>query len=74
MRLQESPEDEFAEFRDKIRKAKMPLEVEKECRKQVTRLEKMHPDSSESSILRNYLEWLTELPWSKSSKELIKPN
>ena len=68
---QESPEDEFAEFRDKIRRAKMPIEVEKECRKQVNRLEKMHPDSSESSILRNYLEWLTELPWSKSSKELI---
>jgi ATP-dependent Lon protease len=67
----EGPEDEFAEFRDKIRKSKMPLEIEKECRKQLSRLEKMHPDSSESSILRNYLEWLTELPWSRSSKELV---
>jgi ATP-dependent Lon protease len=47
----------------------MPEEVEKETLKQVQRLEKMHPDSSESSIIRSYLEWLTELPWSTSSEE-----
>lgn len=65
----EEPEDEIAEFKAKIEKANMPEEVEKETLKQVQRLEKMHPDSSESSIVRSYLEWLTELPWSVSSEE-----
>lgn len=65
------PEDEFSEFREKIRKAQMPEEAEKEASKQLARLEKMHPDSSESSILRNYLEWMVDLPWSKSTEEDI---
>ncbi len=65
----EEPEDEIAEFKEKIAQAKMPEEVEKETLKQIQRLEKMHPDSSESSIIRSYLEWLTELPWSVSSEE-----
>lgn len=67
----EQPEDEFQEFKDKISAAGMPEEVEKETNKQLSRLEKMHPDSSESSILRSYLEWMTDLPWSVSSDENI---
>lgn len=62
-------DDEMAELKEKILKAKMPEEVEKESLKQLSRLEKMHPDSSESSILRNYLDWLVELPWSVSTEE-----
>ena len=65
------PLDEFGEFREKIKKAKMPTEAEKESYKQLSRLEKMHPDSSESSILRNYLEWIVDLPWSSSTKDNI---
>lgn len=64
-------DDEFKELRDKIKKAKMPEEAEKESSKQLARLEKMHPDSSESAIIRNYLEWLVDLPWSVSSDEKI---
>jgi ATP-dependent Lon protease len=67
----EPVEDEFQEFRDKIEKSGMPEDVEKEASKQLGRLEKMHPDSSESSILRTYLEWMTDLPWSASSEENI---
>jgi len=63
--------NEFAEIKEKIIKAKMPLETEKESLKQLNRLEKMHPDSSESSIIRNYLDWLTDLPWSVSTEEQI---
>ncbi|MBP5296616.1 MAG: LON peptidase substrate-binding domain-containing protein, partial [Bacteriovoracaceae bacterium] len=62
-------DDEMAELKEKILQAKMPAEVEKESLKQLSRLEKMHPDSSESSILRNYLDWLVELPWSVSTEE-----
>lgn len=66
-----APEDEFGEFKLKIKEAKMPEEAEKESLKQLGRLEKMHPDSSEASIIRSYLECLVELPWSIESKEHI---
>ena len=58
---------EFKELRQKIKKAKMPEEVEKEVRKEMGRLDQMHPDSAEASIVRTYLDWLTEMPWSKST-------
>lgn len=65
-------QDEFQEIRQKIINAKMPEEVEKETMKQFTRFEKMHPDSSEASILRTYLEWMIDLPWSAESDENIE--
>ena len=60
---------EVVELKDKILQCKMPAEIEKESLKQLGRLEKMHPDSSESSILRTYIEWLADLPWSITSEE-----
>lgn len=68
---QKDPDDEFGEIKEKIKKAKMSEEADKEATKQISRLEKMHPDSSEASILRTYLEWMCDLPWSKSSEEKI---
>jgi len=62
-------ESEIEELHRKIKKAKMPKEVEKEALKQLHRLEYMHPDSSEAAVIRNYLEWLIELPWKKSTKD-----
>ena len=61
--------DEFAELKEKILNSKMPESIEKESLKQLLRLEKMHPDSSESGIMRTYIEWLIDLPWSVSSQE-----
>lgn len=62
--------DEFAEIREKLVAKRLPPEAEKETMKQLGRLERMHPDSSEASILRSYLEWVTDLPWSEESKEV----
>jgi len=62
---------EVNEFSEKIKKAKMPTEAEKEARKQLTRLEQMHPDSAEASIVRTYLDWMVDLPWSKSTKDCL---
>ncbi len=62
--------DEFSEMKDKIQSKKMPTESENEALKQLGRLERMHPDSSESSILRTYLEWLIDIPWNESSEEI----
>src|SRR6476620_978258 len=61
--------EEVAEFKKRIKDAKMPEKVLKECEKQLKRLEKMHPDTAESATVRTYLEWMVDLPWSKRSKD-----
>jgi len=57
--------EEIGELRDKIAACKMPAEVEQEALKQLGRLERMHPDASEASMLRTYIDWLVDTPWSK---------
>jgi ATP-dependent Lon protease len=63
--------EEMRDMREKIELAKMPGEVEEEAVKQLKRLENMHPDAAEASIVRTYLEWLIDLPWNKMSKDNI---
>jgi ATP-dependent Lon protease len=63
--------EDLAELRKGVEDAKMPETVEKEALKQLSRLEQMHPDSSESGMLRTYLDWLVELPWSKVTKDSL---
>lgn len=60
---------EVEEYRKAIKKAKMPAPSAKEAEKQLKRLEQMHPESAESQVVRTYLDWLVELPWSKSTKD-----
>ncbi|MGA1846865.1 endopeptidase La [Deferribacter abyssi] len=62
---------EIEEFKKGIKKARMPKKVREEAEKQLDRLSKMHPDSAEATVVRTYLEWLVELPWSKSSKDKL---
>ncbi len=62
---------EIDEFKEKIAKAKMPEEVEKEAEKQLNRLGQMHPDAAEATIIRTYLDWMVELPWSKSTRDKL---
>jgi len=62
---------ELEEYRKKIRRARMPKEADKEATKQLKRLEQMHPESAESTVVRTYLDWLVDMPWSKSSKDVI---
>jgi ATP-dependent Lon protease len=61
--------EEINELKNQIEKAKMPPEVKRETEKQLKRLEQMHPEASESSLVRTYLDWLVELPWSKRTKD-----
>lgn len=62
---------EIDELREGIRKAKMAKECEKEANKQLDRFEMMHPDTAEATIIRTYLDWLIELPWSKSTEDTL---
>ncbi len=62
-------DEELQKLKKDISKAGMPAEVKKEAEKQLRRLSLMHSDSAESSVLRTYLEFMTELPWKKVSKD-----
>ena len=61
--------EEINELKRQIEKAKMPGDVKREADKQLRRLEQMHPESSEASLVRTYLDWLVDLPWSKKTQD-----
>ena len=61
--------EELVEIRKAIESVKMPENVQKEALKQLGRLENMHQDAGEAGIIRTYLDWLVEIPWSKTSRD-----
>jgi ATP-dependent Lon protease len=63
---------EMEDYRLKIAQARMPKPAEEEALKQLSRLEQMHPDAAEASIVRTYLDWLVSLPWSKSTRDKLE--
>jgi ATP-dependent Lon protease len=62
---------EVEEYQRKIKKARMSREAQAEAVRQLRRLEQMHPDSAESTVIRSYLDWLVDMPWSRLSQEVI---
>ena len=62
---------EVEELRQKVREAKMPPHVETEILRELSRFERMPEMAAERSMIRSYLEWMVELPWSISSQEQI---
>ena len=62
---------EIADLDRAITEARMPEEVEKAARKELKRLERMPDGAGESSMVRTYLEWLTELPWASDPEPPI---
>ena len=64
----EEGKDETKIIEDAIKKAKMTKEAEEKCFAELKKLKMMSPMSAESTVVRNYLDWMTSLPWSKSSK------
>jgi ATP-dependent Lon protease len=67
----EGAEEEAEELAEALNKAGLPKDVRKEASKQLRRLTGMHPESSEASVVRSYLEWLSELPWKKLSRDRL---
>ncbi|KAF9369478.1 hypothetical protein CPB97_003568, partial [Podila verticillata] len=66
-----SEEDEMTTIENRLTAANLPPEVQKAADREIKRLKKMQPASSEYSVIRNYLDWLGDLPWSKSSEDVL---
>lgn len=66
--------EELEELRDRVHKSGMPEGAMTEALKQLARLERMHPDASEASMVRTYLDWMVDLPWNKSTTDNLELN
>src|SRR3954466_14599050 len=60
-------DDEVEELRERLRRAKLPIEADKIAKKQLLRLSSMQQQSAEFNVTKTYLEWLADLPWAKST-------
>ena len=63
----EDGKDETTNLKKSIQKAKMPKEVEKKCMTELKKLKNMSPMSAEATVVRNYLDWMIDLPWFKKN-------
>jgi ATP-dependent Lon protease len=61
--------EEVEQLRAKAKKAGMPRKVLEEVERQILKLERMHPDSAETATVRNYLDWMLSIPWSKQTRD-----
>lgn len=68
----EDASPEFAKIRERIKKAKMPADVEEKAIEELNKLKKTPPMSPESTVIRNYLDWLIDVPWSKKTKDNLQ--
>lgn len=62
-------QDEIEAYRTKLKDLEIHQEARTEIDKQLKRLENMHPDTAETGLIRTYLDWMTELPWGKFTKD-----
>lgn len=66
--------EETEELRERIKEAKMPKQVEEKALKELTRYEKIPQASAESSVIRNYIEWLVTIPWHEETTDRLDIN
>ena len=64
----EDGKDETSNLNKAILKAKMPKEIQKKCMSELKKLRSMSPMSAEATVVRNYLDWMIDLPWHKKDK------
>ena len=66
--LEDGAKDEVGELEDKVRKTKLSKEALEKCESELKKLRTMSSMSAEASVIRNYVEWMTSLPWKKPTK------
>jgi len=67
----DSRRGEIKELEDKIKEVKMPGDIEEKALKELKRMELMPPMSAEATVVRNYIDWLVSLPWSKRTRDKL---
>ena len=65
---------EAEELREKLEKAKLPKEAKAKVLHEIHRLERMAPMAAEATVVRNYIDWMLSLPWSKRTKDRLDLN
>ncbi len=60
-------QEEINTYQEQLKKLKLAVEVREELEKQISRLSQMHPESAETAVVRNYLDWMFALPWNKTT-------
>ena len=60
-------QEEIKGYTEKLKKLKVDAVVKEELEKQISRLSRMHPESAETAVVRNYLDWMFDLPWNKAT-------
>jgi ATP-dependent Lon protease len=60
-------QEEIKSYQERLTKLKVTEEVKEELEKQISRLAQMHPESAETAVVRNYLDWMFSIPWDKTT-------
>ncbi len=66
------PDDEIDELTQKLNKLKLEKKVHEKVEKEIERLARMSPASAESAVVRNYINWILDLPWNKRTKDTLE--
>jgi ATP-dependent Lon protease len=64
----EDGKDDISEYEEKIEKMKLTKEAKEKCYAEIKKIRSMSPMSAESSVIRNYLDWILSIPWGKKTK------
>ena len=64
----EDGKDDVSEYEEKIEKMKLTKEAKEKCYAEIKKIRSMSPMSAESSVIRNYLDWILSIPWGKKTK------
>ncbi len=67
----EEASNEFTKLIEKIKKAKMPKAVREKAEDEFNKLRKTPPSSPEATVIRNYLDWIVDVPWNKKTKDIL---
>ncbi|MCC5909153.1 MAG: endopeptidase La [Clostridiaceae bacterium] len=63
--------EEVAEYKEKLKKLKLPKDIHEKIEREIDRLLRLSPASAETGVIRNYIDWILNLPWKKETKDSL---